>query len=128
MGSRSAYGRILVEAGGPVSVVSLLGEHDHATRPRLESLVTALLEDREASAVVVDLSDAEFVNVPILGALKRAHAAAGDRGKRLVVVLPETGASIVRRLFDVTEAHTFFDLSTSLEDALQALSESAFSK
>jgi anti-anti-sigma factor len=106
-----------------VSVVSLRGQHDQATRPRLESLVTALLEDAEATAVVVDLSETDFVNVPVLGALRRAHAAANDRDKRLVVVLPQTGASIVRRLFEVTEAHTFFEVEASLDDALEAIAE-----
>jgi anti-anti-sigma factor len=123
MGIFPQPGRIFVESGGPVSVVSLRGEHDHSTRPRLESLVPALLEDAEATAVVVDLSETEFVNVPVLGALRRAHDAARDRDKRLVVVLPETGAAIVRRLFEVTESHTFLDVEASLEDALQAIAE-----
>jgi anti-anti-sigma factor len=123
MGITPQPGRIFVESGGPVSVVSLRGQHDQATRPRLESLVTALLEDAEATAVVVDLSATDFVNVPVLGALRRAHAAAIDRDKRLVVVLPQTGASIVRRLFEVTEAHTFFEVEASLDDALEAIAE-----
>jgi anti-anti-sigma factor len=122
MGNGYEHGRIVVEAGGPVSVVSLHGEHDHSTRARLESLVTALLDDSDATAVVVDLSETDFMNVPVLGALKRAHSHADDRGKRLIVVLPETGRAIVRRLFEVTEAHSMFDVSPSLEAALEAIS------
>ena len=116
----AVYGQIFVRTGGPVSVVALHGEHDHVSKSQLERLVETLLDAESARAVIVDLSDTDFVNLPVVGALTRATERAG-RDKQVVVVLPEAGTPIVRRLFDVIEANRLLHMVPSMEDALAAV-------
>jgi anti-anti-sigma factor len=116
-------GRIVVETDGRVSIVSLHGEHDFSTRPRLEALVAALLE--QSTGVVVDLAETEFLNVPILGSLKRAAAVASSGQKGFAVALPADAAWSVRRLFEVTQAEDMFQVAASVEDAVAAIERAA---
>ncbi|HET6847886.1 MAG TPA: STAS domain-containing protein [Gaiellales bacterium] len=114
------YGQLVVQAGGPVGVVSLRGEHDHVSRSQLEGIVETLLDDVSTRAVIIDLTDTDFVNLPVVGALARATERANGRDKHFIVVLPEAGRSIVRRLFELIEADTVLRVVPSMEDALAA--------
>ena len=114
------YGQLVVQAGGPVGVVSLRGEHDHVSRSQLEGIVETLLDDVSTRAVIIDLTDTDFVNLPVVGALARATERANGRDKHFIVVLPEAGRSIVRRLFELIEADTLLRVVPSMEDALAA--------
>jgi anti-anti-sigma factor len=115
-GRGPTQGRIVVETDGQVSVVSLHGEHDFSSRPRLEALVATLLE--QSPGVVVDLGEAEFLNVPVLGALRRAADLAAKEDKGFAVSLPAAGSWSVRRLFEVTAAHELFPVVDSVEDGV----------
>jgi anti-anti-sigma factor len=118
MGMEETYGQLIVQAGGPVGVVSLRGEHDHVSKSQLEGIVETLLDDPSTRAVIVDLSDTDFVNLPVVGALARATERANGRDKQFIVVLPEAGRSIVRRLFELIEADTLLRVVPSMEEAL----------
>jgi anti-anti-sigma factor len=102
-----------------VGLVALGGEHDHSTLAPLEALIATLMG--EGYAVVVDLGEAAFLNVPVLGVLKRSSEAAERDERRFRVVLPETSASIVRRLFEVSGVAEVLPMSGSRDEALEAL-------
>lgn len=80
-----------------VRIVALHGEHDlskvASLRIELDAAIAA------SSAIVVDLTDAEFVDSTTLQALLQSHRAAQDRDLRLAVVVPAD--SFTRRLFDL---------------------------
>lgn len=103
-----------------MGVVSLRGEHDHVSKSQLEGIVETLLDDASTQAVIIDLSDTDFVNLPVVGALARATERANARDKHFIVVLPEAGKAIIRRLFDLIEADTMLRVVPSMEDALQS--------
>jgi anti-anti-sigma factor len=119
MGMDRFYGQIHIRTGGPVNVVALQGEHDHVSKSQLERIVETLLDDPLARAVIFDLSNTDFVNLPVLGTLTRATERAG-RDKHVIVVLPEVGSPIVRRLFDVTDAEKRLHVVPTMEDAVAA--------
>jgi|tagenome__1003787_1003787.scaffolds.fasta_scaffold20977981_8 anti-anti-sigma factor len=125
MGIGDTLGRIVVQAGGPVSVVALRGEHDDVSKSQLEGIVETLLRDASTRAVVVDLSDTDFVNLPVIGALARATNDAADRGKHLVVVLPETAKAIVRRLFELVETDRIVHVVPTMQDAVKVAASEA---
>ena len=125
MGMEEMHGRIVVQAGGPVSVVALHGEHDHVSKSQLEGIVGTLLDESSTRAVIVDLSDTDFVNLPVVGALVRATERSATGGKHLLVVLPEEGRPIVRRLFDVIEADAVLRLMPSMAEAMKAADKQA---
>lgn len=80
-----------------VRIVALHGEHDLSNvaslRIELDAAIAAF------SAIVVDLTDAEFVDSTTLQALLQSHRAAQDRDLRLAVVVPADSST--RRLFDL---------------------------
>ena len=122
-GRGSTQGRIVVETDGQVSVVSLHGEHDFSSRPRLEALVATLLE--QSRGVVIDLGEAEFLNVPVLGALRRAADLAVEEHKGFAVSLPASGSWSVRRLFEVTAAHDLFPVVESVDEGVALVEQTA---
>jgi anti-anti-sigma factor len=122
-GRGPTQGRIVVETDGQVSVVSLHGEHDFSSRPRLEALVATLLE--QSRGVVIDLSEVEFLNVPVLGALRRAADLAVKEHKGFAVSLPAEGSWSVRRLFEVTTAHDLFPVVDSVDEGVALVEQTA---
>jgi anti-anti-sigma factor len=125
MGIGDTEGRIVVETGGPISVVTLRGEHDDVSKSQLEGLVETLLEDGSTRAVIVDLSDTDFVNLPVIGALARATNRAASQQKHLVVVLPDTAKAIVRRLFDLIEVDRLVQVVPTMQDAVDVAASDA---
>lgn len=94
--------RLLVNRPGrDVVVVTVSGEVDALTAPRLAELVQHRLLARP-SLLVVDLSAVAFLGVAGLGVLLRFAAEATARGVELRIV---TGQSpVVQRILDVTGA------------------------
>jgi anti-sigma B factor antagonist len=82
-----------------LAVVSISGEHDLSTAPELRRRLRKLLG--EGSAIVVDLSQATFVDSSILGVILDARRRAGDGGTGFAVA-QANGGDAVRRVLDVT--------------------------
>jgi anti-anti-sigma regulatory factor len=101
------------------------GEYDHVSKSQLEGIVETLLDDASTRAVVIDLSDTDFVNLPVVDALARATECASARQKHFIVVLPQAAGPVVRRLFDLIEADTLLRVVPSMQDALEATSKDA---
>lgn len=114
----TAIGTIEVGRDGDVQVVSLRGEHDISTAPDLRG---ALERARDAGhAVVVDLTDVEFVDSTVLQALLQGRDPAEEGAEhRLVLVVPEDG--VARRLLTLTNLDTLIPTYPTRAEALASL-------
>jgi anti-anti-sigma factor len=103
--STNAMGREDVMDGGHteswrldgVRIMALHGEHDLSNVASLRVELGAAIA--ASSAVVIDLTDAEFIDSTTLQALLRSHHDALERGLRFAAVVP--AESFTRRLFDL---------------------------
>lgn len=100
-----------------VVVLSIHGDADLHVAPELRARLTGEI-DGGASALVLDLSHATFVDSMalgvLLGAMKRVRAAGG----RLRLVVPQTE---LRRIFEITLLDRVLALDTTREAALRAV-------
>jgi anti-sigma B factor antagonist len=87
-------GQIVVEHLPDVSVVALLGEHDVSNGPMLRTELDAALAAN--AHVIVDLSEATFIDSSIVGAL--FHAATPPSR---ILALTAAPGSLPRRLIDM---------------------------
>lgn len=89
---------LVLEAGHRRVVVELRGEHDLATREELRDLLERLVEQYDL--IVIDLTEAEFIDSTVMGTLMLADRLAQERGSRLRIQLRAEG--IVRRALEIT--------------------------
>ena len=110
--------------GAALWLLRLEGEHDVSTVARLREAIEGVFA--QGTCVVLDLSQATFVDSSVLGELIRAHnRVAATRDEKLAVVAPASSAAA--RLFDLTGVDdTWFPRFESRTDAL-AWSEGAVS-
>jgi anti-sigma B factor antagonist len=105
---------VQVRPHGEWTVVSVVGDVDLASTPRLRSTIAAVVRSRSPRVVLdfggVDFLDSSGLGV-LLGALRRVRAA--DGVLRVVVAAPH-----VRRVFELTGLDTIFELYGDLEAAL----------
>ena len=97
------------------SVVEVTGELDLSTVARWEENVTAM--GRDASVVVLDLSEVGFVDSAGVRSLFRLARDAASRGTRLLIVAPRGGA--VRRLLDILAIGSMTPVCESRAEALR---------
>jgi len=86
------------------AVVTVTGELDLYTAPRLQQELAALIRDR-AERVVVDLGGVEFCDSTGVNVLLAAHQRLADQGGSLALAAP---TSTVRRILQVTGLDTVF--------------------
>lgn len=97
-----------------VAVVELHGDHDRLTARELEDLLTELtLENR---LVVVDVTDANFIDSSFLHNLLKAHSRATEAQHRLVLQLGTTPG--VKRALEVSGVFRVIECATSREEAI----------
>jgi anti-sigma B factor antagonist len=107
--------RVETRRAGSAMVVTVAGEVDMFTAPRLESAVGRALADPAVGMIVVDLTDVDFLDDAGLSALVTAHRAAErqddplrivvDHNRPVVRPLQITGLERVLALYyDVAEA------------------------
>jgi anti-anti-sigma factor len=107
---------IVVQRARPgTALVSLIGEHDAFTAPKLSGELAALLA--EELDVIVDLRRATFVDSRTVGVLLDALGAARERGKRLVLWVDNDTGPAVRKLVDLTRLGVVIPVVRSLEEA-----------
>ena len=93
--------RVSVDLRVPgVALVSLCGEYELYGALKLREKIASLLED--GRSIVVDLTEAVFVDSSIVGVLLEAKRLAADRGVDYSVVLGRTTGEPVRRMFEMT--------------------------
>ena len=96
------------------AVVEVLGEHDLGTRDETAELFARLVAENEL--VVIDVSEARFIDSSFLNNLASAQRAAKEVD-RTVLLQVGTGP-IVKRLLEVSSFLTHFDYVSSREEAL----------
>jgi anti-sigma B factor antagonist len=102
-----------IDAGEPVVVIAVHGQADLHTAPELRNAITAALDDG-ARGLIIDLSEATFIDSMtlgvLLGAVKRLRPTGGKVG--IVCVDPH-----IRRIFEITLLDRVFSLHTDLDSA-----------
>lgn len=97
------------------TVITLPGESDAFTAPRVRSdLATALGGD---TPLVVDLSQATFIDSTIVGVLLESLAEYEKLERPLLLLLPDDSAPEVHRLFELTGLASLLPLVRSWDEA-----------
>jgi anti-sigma B factor antagonist len=107
---------------GAVSVLTVSGEIDIASGPRLRAALDEILDAPDSTAltaVVLDLSAVTFLGSAGLALLVGAHDHATQRGIALKIVIDGPG-SAVARAFQAAAIHEHLDLYQSVGEALTA--------
>ena len=97
------------------AVVVFRGEHDLSTSKPIEDLLGSLIEDNEL--LVVDFSEAEFVDSSMIHALVKSHRTASQRGS--IFRLQLGTAPIVERAFHFSGMLELLDCVPTREEALR---------
>jgi anti-anti-sigma factor len=106
------------ETQDDVAVISLVGELDLGTAPRIERRM--FTEIRRRRAVVVDLSELRFIDSSGIGLLIHAHRARED-GKAAELHAVVTKGSQVAKVFDLAGVDRALAVHSSQAEALAAL-------
>jgi len=110
---------ILVERHAPgVVLVTLRGEHDLNTRPQLGD---ALARAAGEASVLVDLSECDFIDSTVIGALVVTSQTVTERGRRFELVIP-ADAKAVQRVARVAGLATFLTIHETREAGLASVS------
>ncbi len=100
-----------------VVVITVAGELDLYTAPRLKENLLVALED-DVLKVVVDMTGVHFIDSSALGVLIGGVKRLKPRGGRLVLVSVDEN---VNWILQITGLNSVFDIFTSREDALSNL-------
>ena len=103
----------------PAAVVALVGEHDAYSAERLESELTALLD--EGLRIVVDLRDAEFIDSTTLSVLLGARLHAEQSSLGFALLLPDRQYTQVHQILELTRLGRTFAIFGKLDAALAAV-------
>ena len=101
-----------IDEGDPV-VIAVHGQADLHTAPELRNAITAAL-DGGATGLVVDLSEATFIDSMTLGVLLGAVKRLRPSGGKVGIVCTDAH---IRRIFEITLLDRVFSLHTSLDAA-----------
>jgi anti-anti-sigma factor len=101
--------------GTGFTVIQLRGEADAYAASRIRSDLTGALST--AAPLVVDLSQATFIDATIIGILLEGLAEYEKRECPLVLLLPDESAPAVHRLFDVTGLTSLLPVVRSWDEA-----------
>lgn len=104
----------VLQAAPGTAVVEVLGEHDLSTRDETGDLFARLVDENDL--VVIDISDAHFIDSSFLNNLVKAQRAAHER-KRTVLLQVGTHPE-VRRMLEITKFLEHFDHVSSRDEAL----------
>jgi anti-anti-sigma factor len=98
------------------ALISLGGEHDLASAPRLQETVDEALAN--CSHLIVDISDAEFIDSSTIATFIRARERAEHGGSRFNLVLGT--AAIVERALEVSGVIPVLRVVPSVDQALSS--------
>jgi anti-sigma B factor antagonist len=101
------------------AVVALVGEHDAYSAERLESELTALLD--EGLRIVVDLREAAFIDSTTLSVLLRARLRAEQSSLGFALLLPDRQYTQVHQILELTRLGRTFAIFGKLDAALAAV-------
>ena len=104
----------VIEPRQGAAVVEVRGEHDLSAQPELNDLLAGLIAGNEL--VVVDISEATFIDSTFIHGLWLANQAAASRGATLRVQLGT--ARIVDRMVEITHIGELIEVVPTREAAL----------
>jgi len=96
-----------IDGGEPVVVIAVHGQADLHTAPELRNAITAAL-DGGATGLVVDLSEATFIDSMTLGVLLGAVKRLRPSGGKVAIVCSDPH---IRRIFEITLLDRVFSLA-----------------
>lgn len=105
--------RIETAHAGSVAVVTLVGEHDLATKPALDEVLGAVA--RPGVSVVIDVSPATFIDLTVVGAVEYA----AENADAVAVVAADDAPC--RRLLELIGLAAKTSIFPSQDDALRSL-------
>ena len=105
----------MVSADPPFTVITLPGESDAYVAPRVRSDLAAALGAE--APLVVDLSQATFIDSTIVGILLESLAEYEKRERPLLLLLPDDSAPEVHRLFELTGLASLLPLVRTWDEA-----------
>jgi anti-sigma B factor antagonist len=111
----AAYSIAEGRSGDGVTVLALHGELDLAAAPQLRASVDDVAAGR---ALVIDFSEATFIDSAVLKELLRARAELSARDVRLLLAAVPPP---VRRLLDLTRTSELFEDAPDAETAIKRL-------
>ena len=106
---------VTIEREHPIGILTLVGEHDAYSANRIASEIEVLLDT--GIPVVVDLTEATFVDSQTLSALLSARHQADVANLGFTVVLPEDTFTQVHRILRMTGLASWFATYPSLPTA-----------
>ena len=112
-------GEVEVALDEGLSIVRLLGEHDIST----QQLVAARLADliKTGNPLVLDLSQATFVDSSFATAVTKAKRELAKRGAPVVLVVPDSTARVVSKLIELAKIDNDILIVRSQDEAKQIL-------
>ncbi len=87
-------------SNGTATVVRLEGEHDYDNSPEFRARIEAALDGSQG--VIVDLTEATFVDSSVLGILVRAMREADRRGLSYAIAVNPEPADPVRHILELS--------------------------
>jgi anti-sigma B factor antagonist len=96
------------------TVITLRGESDAYVAPRVRSDLAAALDG--GTPLVVDLSQATFIDSTIVGVLLEGLAESEKLERALLLLLPDDSAPEVHRLFELTGLDSLLPLVRSWDE------------
>jgi len=105
---------------GDLIIIKLEGEVDLYAAPELKDHVNGAIE-RGKTKLILDLSDATFIDSTTLGILVSGMKRLRPRGGMLAVLCPDP---TMARIFDITGLNRMFSVHETLDAAIAALDES----
>ena len=100
-----------------MAIVSLVGEHETFSADQIEQTLKDALA--EGLAVVVDLTQTDFLDSAAVTALLRARDDAQRRSLRFALVIDDSTGWAVRQLLDLTGLIEAFPIAHSRDDAIK---------
>ena len=112
------YSRIQIDRdrARDADIVMVGGDIDLHSAPELREQLERVANDKGASRIVVDLSEATFLDSMALGVLLAAKRSAEARGKQFVIV---AATAEIRRIFDITMLDSVFELHPTRDGAIE---------
>jgi anti-sigma B factor antagonist len=104
---------------GDLIIIKLQGEVDLYAAPELKQHVNGAIEHGKTK-LVLDLTDATFIDSTTLGILVSGMKRLRPRGGMLAVLCPDP---TMARIFDITGLNRMFSVHETLDEALAALED-----
>jgi len=107
---------------GDAAVLTICGRLDHDGASRLSDELVCLLQQVDSGAVVIDLSQLEYMSSAGLKSLLMVCRTASDSQHRTILAAP---APVVRELLEMSHAKLVLNIVPTLSEAVRMVSAGA---